>query len=460
MDVELQILKHLARDAHPTVAIVDGYCAEYKDLFKEVRNYECFKYLHLGIISPIKRKSLPEIAKVVSINSAQSLHHFIANSDWSVNELKIRRLNKIKRVLDGNAITVVIDETGDRKKGKKTDYVARQYLGSVGKIDNGIVTVNAYGVYCNITFPLIVKIFKPKGTLKESDKYKTKIELASEIITELIESGFNMELVLADSLYGEQRVGRLCRLEATANPKGESSQFIQKLTEYNLGYVVAIRSNHGVWLPANQRVRANKWCKFSRTFSNQKSETRYIREIIYGKRRAITYWEVTTDPETMPENSTSFIMTNLQGNLKKTLGDLYGLRTWVESGFRQCKQELGWTDYRFTNFQDIERWWEIIFSVYTMISLNSQPFLALSQSGKIPTGIKEDSDVDFSNHKLWNNESGWKNTLNNLRLLLQPLFLFWLIYPWLDIFPNSDLFLGFNHLISAMNQFKPSYASG
>nr|MBH8578013.1 IS701 family transposase [Dendronalium phyllosphericum CENA369] len=46
MDVELQILKHLPRDAQPTVALVDAYCAEYKDLFKEVRNYECFKYLH------------------------------------------------------------------------------------------------------------------------------------------------------------------------------------------------------------------------------------------------------------------------------------------------------------------------------------------------------------------------------------------------------------------------------
>ncbi|WP_320073149.1 transposase [Nostoc sp. MG11] len=252
-------------------------------------------------------------------------------------------------------MTLVIDETGDRKKGKKTDYVARQYLGSVGKVDNGIVSVNAYGVYANITFPLIVKIFKPKGTLKESDKYKTKIELASEIITELMESGFNIELVLADSLYGEQRVGQLCRLEATANPEGESSQFIRKVAEYKLSYVVSIRSNHGVWLPAGQSVRANKWCKFERTFSNQKSETRYIREIIYGKKRAITYWEITTDPETMPENSTSFVMTNLQGNLKKILGDLYGLRTWVEYGFRQCKQELGWTDYRFTNFQHIER---------------------------------------------------------------------------------------------------------
>jgi SRSO17 transposase len=68
MDNELQILKHLARDAQPTVAVIDEYCAEYKDLFKEVRNYECFKYLHLGVISPIKRKSLPEIALIRKYN--------------------------------------------------------------------------------------------------------------------------------------------------------------------------------------------------------------------------------------------------------------------------------------------------------------------------------------------------------------------------------------------------------
>jgi SRSO17 transposase len=55
MDVELQIRKHLARDVHPTVAIIAEYCAEYKDLFKEVRNYKCFKYLHLGIMSLLKK---------------------------------------------------------------------------------------------------------------------------------------------------------------------------------------------------------------------------------------------------------------------------------------------------------------------------------------------------------------------------------------------------------------------
>ena len=86
----------------------------------------------------------------------------------------------------------------------------------------GTFAVNAYGVYGNITFPLSIKVFKPKGRLKSADKYQTKIELTTEIITELMNEGFNVKLVLADSLYGE------------------SSQFIRKLVEYNLGYVVAI----------------------------------------------------------------------------------------------------------------------------------------------------------------------------------------------------------------------------
>ncbi len=83
----------------------------------------------------------------------------------------------------------------------------------------------------------------------------------------------------------------------------------------------------------------------------------------------------------------------------------------------------------------------IIFCVYTMISLNSPVFLNLNQSRQIEVDAQENSDVDFSNHPQCNYESGWKNTLNNLRLIIQPFLLFWLIYPWLSIFPNSHLLL-------------------
>lgn len=114
----------MARDAQSTTRAIDEYCAEYKDIFKEVRSYECFKYLDLGIIAPIKRKFLPEICKVVAIKSAQSWHHFITKSPGSSIELKEKRFTKILKELKGKTITLVIDETKDTKKGKKTDYVA------------------------------------------------------------------------------------------------------------------------------------------------------------------------------------------------------------------------------------------------------------------------------------------------------------------------------------------------
>jgi SRSO17 transposase len=63
---------------------VDEYCHLYADLFPEVRSFEAFKYLHLGMMSEIKRKSLPAIAKTVGLNNQQNLHHFLWKSSWQV----------------------------------------------------------------------------------------------------------------------------------------------------------------------------------------------------------------------------------------------------------------------------------------------------------------------------------------------------------------------------------------
>ena len=140
-------------------------------------------------------------------------------------------------------------------------------------------------------------------------------------------------------------------------------------------------------------------------------------------------------------------------------GNLYGLRTWVEYGFRQCKQELGWTDYRFTNFNEINKWWEVIFSSYLIISLNTQAFLSLN-SLYITNFAQDNTEVDWSSHPQWDEGIGWKNVLNNFRLIIQPTLLFWLICPWLDIVPDSSLLLGFHRLILTMNQFPSFLFSG
>lgn len=68
------------RTATPTITFVDHYCAAYKDLFPEVRTFDNFKYLHVGIISDIKRKSLPAIARAVGLHDAQPLQNFLTDS--------------------------------------------------------------------------------------------------------------------------------------------------------------------------------------------------------------------------------------------------------------------------------------------------------------------------------------------------------------------------------------------
>ena len=225
------------RSAKPTVAFVDEYSHLYQDLFPDVRSFEHFTRVLLGTLSESKRKSLPAIAKATGESDPQALHHCVANAPWSAEQLRERRLSLLKQALAGRAFILCIDETGDRKKGKTTDYVASQYIGNIGKLANGMVSVNAYGVLETITVPLLFKAYKSRTRLKPEDPYKTKPELAIEIIEELEQWGFPFEVVLADCVYGE------------------SGAFISALEKRRLKYVLAIRSNHGVWLPKESRIR-------------------------------------------------------------------------------------------------------------------------------------------------------------------------------------------------------------
>lgn len=97
-------------------------------------------------MSEIKRKTLPAIPEVVGLENSQLLHHFLTESPWKVEAIREQRLQLILKSLRCRKIQLIIDETGDRKKGKKTDYVSRQYIGNLGKVENGIVAVTAYGL--------------------------------------------------------------------------------------------------------------------------------------------------------------------------------------------------------------------------------------------------------------------------------------------------------------------------
>lgn len=306
-----------------------------------------------------------------------------------------------------------------------------------------------------MTIPLMFEVYKPKQRLLSGDIYQTKPEIAANMIKKLRDMGLKFQLVLADSLYGESE-----------------SNFISVLYQLQLNFAVAIRSNHevavpslcggtpatvAVWLPQGQTVRANRWRPYVRVFSNGSPEKRYIREIIFGKKRQVQYWQVTTNPETLPQNSTWFIMTKVPGLKYQEVGNLYGLRNWVEYGLKQSKNELGWADFRVTDYSQIQKWWEIVMSAYLMVSLHSQKVNQYPQTGEKPP---TDPVVDkFSEHPWWDKGLGWKNLLNNLRLVIQP-FIFWnLLKPWLKVFPVSNLSTGLLTLMGLMNRMRGALGS-
>jgi hypothetical protein len=68
-----------------------------------------------------------------------------------------------------------------------------------------------------------------------------------------------------------------------------------------------------------------------------------------------------------------------------------------------------------------------------MISLSSPDFLSLNLCDG-PQYNPKTTSAQFSTHQEWNHQSGWKNTWNNFRLVFQPILLFGLIYPGIEIF--------------------------
>jgi len=408
------------RPATPTVAYIDEYCAHYRSLFANVRHFEHFTALHLGLLAETRRKTLPQLGKTVHTDP-QALHHLLAKADWSVEDLRAKRLELLRQALGDTPFILCLDETGDRKKGHTTDYVATQYIGNLHTLANGVVSVNAYGLLGTTTFPLLFRIFKPETRLKPGDRYRTKPQLAVEILEELRARGFHVRVVLADSLYGE------------------SGEFLHALHRHHLAYVVAIRSNHAVWLPAGQRVRQTRWRPFERTFTDGSTEQRFIRETVYGQRQAVRYYQITTDPQTLPSETTWDLMTNQPGKIERTVGNTFGLRTWVEYGFKHAKDDLGWADYRVTDYASIERWWELVMSAYTLVSLQSADFAALGHMRGASAAPSPAAPPPPPTHldapPAWDVGTGWKHHLNNLRLLLQPYVCSCLLLPWLALVP-------------------------
>lgn len=233
------------------------------------------------------------------------------------------------------------------------------------------------------------------------------------------------------------------------------------LQKLELQFIVAIRSNHTVLMPPGAKVRYNRWHEYTQQLSHRQSEQRFIREIIFGKRRSLRYFQITKSEALDPQGDDSwYVMTNLPGKIEASIARLYSLRMWIEYGFKQVKNELGWADFRLTDYASIERWWEIVFSAYLLVSIQASYFQEQAnnfhQTPEHQLTIHSLSSAEFSQHPWWESGTTWKSALNNLRLIIQPYIFYCLTRPWLQVFKIPGFRRCFWKLISIMNDFRAS----
>ena len=139
----------------------------------------------------------------------QQLQFFLSDSVWDANALAARTVELLRNepaTAPNNDGVLVLDDTGDRKKGSATDHVGRQYLGSVGKLDNGIVGVTTLWADEQHYYPLHVLPYTPGDRFepgKQDSAFHTKPELAITLIESALTAGIAFKAIVADAFYGD-----------------------------------------------------------------------------------------------------------------------------------------------------------------------------------------------------------------------------------------------------------------
>jgi SRSO17 transposase len=366
------------RPTTPSTAAIDAFVAPFDTIFSRLSQRESFRHYLTGLLLPLEtNKHLRGIARAVPGADVEALQHFLVDAPWSRLTLNTSRLQLLqaKTATQWHAGGVlIIDETGDRKKGSHTDYVARQYLGRIGKVDNGIVCVTSHWADQAVHYPLDVVPYQPAGRLpkgKSNPLFATKPQLARRLIEQACKQAIPFRAVVGDSFYGE------------------NLELLEWLHGEHIPYVLAVKPSHAVWqfiadpenlpafspIEAAKRIEREQWQAFERQFADGSAQTWYAVDLewaCYGVERFARMVVATTDPQQLPAETTWCLQTNLPLE-DAPLCDvvrLYGLRDWVEVFYKQAKDELGWADWEVRRGEAILRHWHLVFCAYTLALLH------------------------------------------------------------------------------------------
>jgi len=358
----------------PTTEAIDRFCAAFDDRFGRFEERRALRQYLIGLLLPREHnKTLVELAAIVPGANRQAVHHFMHDAPWDAEALNRRRLARWQAhpYLGPHAGGVLIlDETGDPKRGHRIVLAAQQYLGKLGHVANGVVAVTSHWADGSRHVPVGVKPYRPASRLPKGRKdpaFHTKPALAWQLIEEARVAGIPFRLVVADSVYGEN-----ADLEA-------------KLFAAKIPYVMGLRPSHGTWQqvddPANPpaftpadaaaRLPLAAWERTVRCDSHGKELVRSVGELelgpSYGPSTGVRLIAATLDPKQLKPESTWYLVTSLPlaEVSAEPVDEIYRLRDWIEHYYKPVKHELGWADYQMRPERAIVRHWQLVMLAFT-----------------------------------------------------------------------------------------------
>jgi SRSO17 transposase len=202
-------------------ARLESYLEDVGDLLKDKRRKASFATYAVGLLSDSERKSVEPLAarSVGDPRTADAEHqrllHFLTDSNWDDRAVRLMAARYGLKFMtrDEPVEASVIDDTGFLKQGIHSVGVQRQYTGSAGKVANCQVGVSLSLVTRNDHLPVDFALYLPtdwtddvarrlEARIPEDVVFKTKPQLALEMVTKAHADGLSLGVVLADSAYG------------------------------------------------------------------------------------------------------------------------------------------------------------------------------------------------------------------------------------------------------------------
>jgi SRSO17 transposase len=349
----------------------ERWCQKFDDVFTHKAQKREFRHYVGGLLGESERKNLFQMAENAVGVTYHRLHHFLTEAPWSseqVNERRLKIMNKCSQTRISRGFSLIIDDSGHRKSGNFTAGVGRQYIGEIGKTDNGIVVVTTHLYDGRKSVPLDIELYQHADSLvngKQDPLFEKKPELAIKLIDKTINRKYQPGIVIVDAGYGN------------------NTSFLLELEKRQLKYLGGLAKNRKVIINGVQEIQKTIRLDELAKLIPQEAFT----EIQIELNKPKTLWVATKEVEisglsgkrniAIVMNASTFsnatdidyFITNVSPSIvtPQWIVETYCQRNWVEVFYREAKGWLGLKEYQVRDQRSLLRHFILVFCAYTFI---------------------------------------------------------------------------------------------